>query len=1096
MAKAILFGLSLLTASSLMAVSLPPSDRDAERPMTRVSLSGAQLHTWMGPTDTEPGGWYKFDTDGSYTLQWTNIFSDYGINLNNGWMRNSRLCGLGVYSVGGMVFSYNYVEFNPATGELLKEQPITPDNLIHMDTYYVSCAYVPEQDRVYGFTHNEDQTAFNFCWSPADNIGDVHILRALEYSGDRANALCWNPEENALFGVTFDGDFVSIGLDGEQNLIFRLPLEDIKNDKAALTYSPYDGCYLYTPQYYSYATQLYYIYPEQKQLRFIRNFPTDNQFFFFLNENYSYNPAAPARPVFISEEMTPGALEGKWTLRMPTTTADGNTLTGNLTWTLYVDNVKNETGATTPGAEVEITVGPLEQGEHVIRVSCTDADGEEGLPYVVDRYFGNGMPYAPEEVKLTDTTVSWTPVTEAILNGYLEPGKMRYEVYINDRFIGSTTETSMDIELDPEVEVTAYYAYVAASCNSQVSERTKSNKLIFGAPLPLPYTVVPTEEQADLTRVVNLDGSPEYGTWAFWETRWHEPVFASGWSNEPADDWLILPPVNCADLTHAYRVTLDAICGGTTGKDERFEVWCGNSPDPAEMTTLVIPETQVTEYITSGWETFSNLFVPRNAGTTYIAIRAVSPPGQYSLIVRNIRIEPTDELADVPASPIDFTVIGKSDPNLTANVSFTMPTMTIAGSEIATDADLKVVVGVNEKLSERSAAPGEKVEMTIDTYQGDNRLVAYCTLNGQAGQETTVNIFTGTIPPNFIEKFGSEVTRDNMGVKLTWEPPVRGQENLEGYYSPEGMHYWLMERVPDEYGEMMWGATKDLGNVLEYTYEMPENAPLTVKYVGIAAANLGGISDAIWYAYPEIGTPYKPEIFEDFDQGSEPGPIYTPLRIMQPDESYDTTWELCMPEEIDPEIWNPDVPYALVNYTNGQDPAKGRLQLPKFSTEGVKDPGLTLTIWTSEPCGGKMSIYASTYGTKDMRKIFDVPELYDGWQDIVIPMPELYCNMPWIQLAIDTELPDYYTYALVGGYRFGTVDINGIQASCDRPSVVFGGKGEVVALGFEGEPVSVCSLDGRTVARSDSASADLRLKVAPGIYVVKAGDVTRKVIVR
>lgn len=1069
---------------------------EARRPASYKSLSGAQFHTWMSGSETDAPGWYSFDTDGTYKLQWTNIYSDYNINLTNGWMRNGNLCGLGVMNMGGMIIYYNYVEFNPKTGQMIKEEGLAPDNMIDMATYYISCAYVAEEDRIYGYTYNEDMTEYYFTSSPASNPGKVTKIKQLAAAGDRPIALCYNPEEKALYGVTFNTSFVKISLEGEMTKIFDLPLDNVKNEKTALTYSPYDGCFIYTPSYYYYATQLYYVYPEEKQIRFVRNFPGAEQFYFFLNENYKFDGAAPARPTLVSDDMTPGALEGKWTLKMPALTADGDPLSGNLIWTLYVDNAATNNGMAAPGSDVEISVGPLEQGEHVIRVSCKASGGEEGLPYVVDRWFGNGIPMQPAEVTMTRGTVSWTPVDEAVLGGYLDLSKMRYEVYVNDRFIGSTQDTSMEIELDPEVPVTAYYAYVAASCNNQVSDRTKSNKVIFGAPLPLPYTVVPTAEQADLCEVFNVDGSPDYGTWEFWETRWHEPVFASGWSRSPADDWLILPPVDCPDLSHAYRVTLDAICGGLTGKDERFEVWCGNEADPEAMNTLIIPETQVTEFITEGWETFTNLFVPKQAGKTFVAIRAVSPADQHSLIVRKITIEATDEPADVPEAPSNFTVTGKNDAELTANISLTIPTKTIAGSEIAADGDLKLKVGVGEQWVEREVNPGEKVEMTIDTYQGDNRLVAYCVLNGQNGQEASANIFTGTIPPNFVENLTHEVSRDNMSVTLKWEPPVCGQENLEGYYSPEGMHYWLKELVVDpEYGDTEWVATRNLGDVNELTYELPEGAPLQVKYLGISAANAGGISDAIWYVYPEIGTPYKPEINETFTKGNEPAVNYRPLQFLAVNEEYTTEWDLIYPEELGADLWDPEIPYAMINYaTSDESVSRGWLQLPKMSSE-VDNPGLTLLLWTSAPCDGEVTVCAKTFGV-DWKKIYDVPQLNKGWQSIVIPMPEEFRDKPWIQLALDTYLPGYYSYVLLGGYKFGYFDPSGTTEISAPGNAIFGGKGEVVVLGHEGEEITVCAMDGRVIASVRSASAEEILPATPGIYTVVCGESSAKVIVR
>lgn len=1066
---------------------------------TPSNISGADLSTWMGQADTDPAGYYSFGPDGSYDLLWSNELSQYGFNLTNAWMRQDRLCGLAVYNMGGLILGYNYVELDPSTGRPLKEESIGPDNTIDLGTYYHSCAYVPEEDRIYGYSQTADGRGFNFSSSPAQKIGDIKIIRQVVDLHSRANALCYNPADGYLYGITFDGDFVRIDRDGTQTLIFNLGIDGLKNDKSALIYSPYDGCFIYTPIYYYYATQLYYLYPESGEMRFIRNFPTDNQFFFFVDNAFTYDPSAPAAPQEESRDIAPGATSGTLTLRLPKVNSDGSALEGKeLKWTYYLDNTPVAAYTGNPGEIVTLEVGPVDNGEHLVRVSCM-ADGKEGYPYVMRAYFGNGMPVEPENVVLTADRVSWDAVDKAILDGWIEPGKMRYEVYINDRFIGSTDRTWMDIELDSSVPVSAYYAYVAASCNSQVSGRTRSNKIIFGAPFDLPYTVEPTQEQADLTHVFNLDGSPEYGMWEYWESRWHEPVFASGWNQTRADDWLILPPVNCPDLTHAYRVTLDAICGGMTGKDERFEVWCGNAPAPSAMNTLIIPETKVTEFITEGWETFSNLFVPKEAGITYIAIRAVSPAVQKSLIVRRIRIEGTEELADVTEAPADLKVENTDDAALTATISFKTPTATIAGNTIPQQADMQVHTRIGDLHTVSPCAPGRQMTLTLDTRQGENRIEVYCTIGGQAGQSANISVFTGTIVPDYVENLTSVVSRDNLGITLRWDPPLGGRSGVDGYYSDAGIHYVLMELQENpEYGDTEWVEIKDLGNVAEFTYTVSSGTRLHEKYLGIVAANAAGTSPCLWYVAHQIGSPYTPEISENFDGGSYPALHYGPIGLTPPSAEYTGSWDVAYPEDVNEDAWDPEIPYALVASATEDTGGKARLTLPKFSTEGVDNPALTLLLWNTEPCG-TVEVYASTYGAPRFEHIYTVATMADGWQRVVVPMPELYQEMPWIQLAIDAILPDCYTFTMLGGYAFGVAPTDGIGRLQSPGALhVRGGKGEVSVSGLNGieGTLEVNSIDGRRVVGIKITSSEMSIPLPAGIYVVRCGRIVAKVAVR
>ena len=1058
----------------------------------KASLSGASFEGWLAGTADDPGGWYSLDTDGSYKMHWTALAADLGIKLVSGWTRDGKVCGLGSFAAGGLVMYYNYLEFDKETGTMLKETPIGADNLIDMSNYYLSSVYVPSEDRIYGYTYTDAEcNGFRFSSSPANDIADVTTIKPLTDVTERTCALCYNEEEDKFFGVNFNGDFVSIDRQGNETILFNLQMETLRTDPSALVYSPLDGCYIFCAYYYDYASQLYYIYPDAKKVVFIRNFPADYQFTFLLNPDAKYDPEAPGRPELLRLDVASGALGGNIGYRLPATKCNGSKLEGELGWTLYIDNRPLKTGSAAAGSEISIALENMEQGSHVLRMACSYA-GKEGLSNAMSVYFGNGIPFEPENVVLTETKVTWKPVTKAEQDAYLDLSALEYDVYINDKFQGTTSDTEYAITLDPEATVSAHYAQVVAKCKGLRSGKGVSGKLIYGAPIELPYTITPTREQADICHIINADGGPAYGIWDFSEARWHEPVFYSGWSNDPCDDWLVLPPVDCSDISHAYRVTFDAICGGMTGKDERFEVWCGNAPTVEAMKTLIVPETQVSEFITAGWETFSNLFVPRQAGPCYIAIRSVSPPNQYSLLIRNIRIEATDQVADVPAAPTDIEVVSKSDANLTATVKFTLPTRTITGSAIPEDGEVKAVLKVLDKVVEQDALPGKTVTVTVPTYQGMNRIEAICSLRGQYGQSITTNLFTGTVPPGYIENFKSEVTEDNLGIKMQWSEPTGPAEDEEGYYSTDGMHYYLYELYVDEYGESEWQESKDLGNVNEYTYTVPATSQLSAKYVAILAANNGGKSRGLTYVNKVIGKPYA-KIKETFKGGKL---NYGPIRNISAGEAYaKSTWQMVVPEEVNSDYWSAKVPYAIIGYTDNETGGSARLGLPKVSTSGIDTPVLQLTLWTGEPCGD-VKVYAACYDNQlRPAKIFDVPALNNGWQTVNIPIPAEYRDKQWVELAVDTKLDNAYTYTLIGGYYFGSAQESGAtEAVADRVSVTAAG-GEVVVNGAEGE-VMLFTIDGTCIARETADGTPVTFKAGKGVYIVHAPAFNTKVMVK
>jgi len=1066
--------------------------------LSMASLSGAKLQGWLSGYDKTATGWYTLDTDGKYKMTWASDLP-VPLNLTCGWIKGDRICGLSSMSSGGLVMAYYYTEYDSKTGELLDLKDISGEGKIYLSTYYISAAYVPSEDRIYGYTYATDAgDGFRFCSSPASDIKNITEIKKLDDNVARCLSLCYNAEEDSFFGLTFDNKFVMVDKEGEQSALCKPEVGEIRTDQSAIVYSPLDGAFIYNAVDYSYNSKLYWLYPDLGETRLIAEMPRSCYFTMLLSDDESaYDASAPGRPELVTYGLENGATSGTIIYRLPSVKGDGTTLGGELDWTLYIDNKSVKTGKGIAGNQVTVAVDNIAEGEHVIRFTAS-VSGKEGVPCVITRYVGNGRPLSPTDVKMTETKVTWNAVTKAELGGYLDLSKIEYDVYVDGKLQGTTSSTELAVNLDAEKEVMAYYADVVAKCNGLESKPTKSNKVIYGAPCKLPYTVIPTQAQAEICTMINADGGPAYGEWAFNADRWHEPVFYSGWSKEKCDDWLILPPVDCSDISHAFRLTIDAVCGGMTGKDERFEVWCGSKPAVEAMNTLILPETQVSEFITAGWSTFTNLFVPKTAGPCYIAVRSVSPPEQYSLLVRNIKIEATDEAADIPMAPEKLELKSTDDKALSATISFKAPSRNISGTEIPADAKLKAVAAVGDVKTEQEVAPGQDVTMTVKTLQGTNRLSVYCELNGQQGQSTSINVFTGTIPPNYVENLEAVMSEDNMSVKLTWSAPVRGQENLEGYYSPEGMHYWLFEIVPDpEYGDAQWTPTKDLGNVTEYTYVLPEGEPLQNKYFGIVAANNGGISQALSYIARQIGKPYGGDVKENFIGQNTVALHYAPLSLSYPSAEYEKSGFLfVVPEDVTPAAWSALIPYSLVIYNDSETGGKARLILPKVATKGVEEPVLTLTLWTSEP-SGKLSVSCSTYGSdKKYTKIYDVPQYNDNWKYVFVEIPKEYWDKGWIELALDSEFAGYENVTMIGGWQYSSKADSGIESAETMAGAVIGGRGEIIILGHEGDAVEVYAVDGRLVAKSTATTGEHRVSVAKGIYAVRCGSSKIKVVVR
>ena len=71
-----------------------------------------------------------------------------------------------------------------------------------------------------------------------------------------------------------------------------------------------------------------------------------------------------------------------------------------------------------------------------------------------------------------------------------------------------------------------------------------------------------------------------------------------------------------------------------------------------------------------------------------------------------------------------------------------------------------------------------------------------------------------------------------------------------------------------------------------------------------------------------------------------------------------------------------------------------------------------------------------------------------------------------------------------------------VQAVTQASEAIFAGKGRIVVKGFVGEDVVIATADGNITAKSRNVPSKAVYSVGPGIYLVKAGKTTVKLIVR
>lgn len=1063
-------------------VEAQPTDSDIVSRL-KIGASGSSIYGYQSYADVDGfvGCFCEITPDGTITPMWDYSYSTLGASMSSGWLRGDRLCGLGIFTAGSedLVGDYAYQEFDPVGGQQFVGRSISVDG--EYLPYFYKAAYVPEHDLIYGFGRVGDpyqSEVYAFKVALADSPETAEVVAEIE-PGDRCYSLCWHPVDKCFYGVTTWGKFVKIMTDGTTTELFEVPVDNLANSPSAMVYSPYDGYLLWNPAVTATTSVLYAVYPDEKRVEKLHTFDVDRQFSFFLTPDFEADDAAPGRPLFAGAGFAGGSHDGSLSFTMPSATIGGDAIGTDMAWTLYANGDRLAAGTAAASATVNVAVESLPDAYYTFRFEAS-LDGKAGAPCVTHLYVGNDTPLAPVAVTLTDSRIAWEAVTEGEHGGHVDAQAIEYEVYLNGELLATTGGCVLDYALDPDRELDAFRASVTAVFDGRKSAPGVSEKVIMGRPLSLPVTIEPTLHQVDLVTTVNRDGSPDYGTWRYSE-QWDLPCFASGWSYERADDWLILPVTYFPSAEIAYNFAIDAARGGNIGTREYFEVWAGTEPDPEAMTIPVMSKTRAKKY--NEWNEHTAVFAVPAPGNYYVAVHGVSDPDQKDLIVRNIRIWASQNTAQAPESVSDLQVVESSDADYTATLSFTMPSKYIDGTEIPADIEVKATVMAAGNIVV-AGAPGSAQTVTVPTVQGDNYISVVPSVAGNEGQSAEVVVFTGVDMLSFVENLKAEVSEDNMSVVMSWEAPV---ESLNGgYFSTTGITYWVAQI--DSYGTILGEPVCAGTDVFEYTLVLPEGTPQALVRLAVIPENAAGMSYARSFYSHIIGTPYDLPVLEEFDDMTA---HYQPIVVQQPDSRYEGgSWTWCQPELVHPDFANSS-PYAIIGYTDDGS-ARVRMRLPKVSTVGMDGSTAIFEFWGGHHSAQEIAVYAITYGMAQPEKIATL-EAGDGWTTGSVDLPDSYIGRPWMNLYVDALIPSSEHYFILSSYCIDE-KLSVADATAHAGSIVSRG-GAVVMRGFDGMAYMVTAVDGRVVARGTAAS-ETSVALAPGVYIVKAGARTAKVAVR
>lgn len=501
-----------------------------------------------------------------------------------------------------------------------------------------------------------------------------------------------------------------------------------------------------------------------------------------------------------------------------------------------------------------------------------------------------------------------------------------------------------------------------------------------------------------------------------------EPDYATDNKN---DDWLILPGIQFTDGNVNYELKVDHGCNlGNLPSD--FEFYIGSAPTVEAMTTkfgeCLDFKVPVKERGNPQEETYTFALPEGKAGTYYLAVRDITDGSDgretFSSWYRNFRVTAKETSASMAAQISDATVTPGENGALTAKIVFNMPAKDMTGKDIAAGKDITAVVTCNDKSESVSGTPGSAQSVTIATKQGDNVITIRADLDGIEGEPFVYNIYTGEVLPTRVQGLEARISEDNMQFSLNWEAPLGGVDG--GYVDLNRMRYDIYRKFGDEDEKTLITTTTDRA----YTFVMPAGSKQATTTIYVLARTDAGVStDEFNYTYDDndvyktavLGQPYIIPVREDFPGGQI---TFSPVRREVP-EGYRGKWEVVLNDML--EGGNEWCIYGYSPYFDYEEDVetKGRLGLPKISTEGLDNAAFNIKVMKYSTSSKKMEIMATAYDVPTIKVAdVDLESMEMAWGEYSFTLPEQFQDKKWVQVYVDVDYTDPRSYYLIDSYGF------------------------------------------------------------------------------
>ena len=372
-----------------------------------------------------------------------------------------------------------------------------------------------------------------------------------------------------------------------------------------------------------------------------------------------------------------------------------------------------------------------------------------------------------------------------------------------------------------------------------------------------------------------------------------------------------------------------------------------------------------------------------------------------------------------------------------------------------------------------TAAPGAEVSVDYsDLATGEHTFSFYATAGEVKGASVFTNVWIGAdvpyVPEDIVLK---EVNKDTFSV--SWKPVTHGAHN--GYINTNAITYAVF------LNDVQQLITSDTSVELSFDGESP-NRTYVAKVVAIYGSSQSetGVSNQIvagaGYSLPFEVVPTEEE-----------ARLMTYINV----DDDKSGWRYYKLEGED-------------TFSSGRDydnPGNDWLITPKL-------------VFPSDAYTYTVSFEACVHSSIQNQEFFEIwasqENTVDGMADIRVAPRTAVSLQSWepfsftfeidqagpyyvgIRSVSDADQRGWYIKNLAITYK----EIDGVSETCNLLSAVNGGNGVINISGLAGKTIEVFTTDGRLIASEQNAAETLSIKADAGIYIVKAGEKSWKVVVK